>query len=54
VKLNGEVIHVNVEVKSPTGDAWHDKENPTGPIVLQGDHGPVAFRNARLRPEYVP
>jgi hypothetical protein len=54
VKLNGEVIHVNVEVKSPTGDAWHDKENPVGPIVLQGDHGPVAFRNARVRPEYVP
>jgi len=22
---------------------------PTGPILLQGDHGPVAFRNVRAR-----
>jgi hypothetical protein len=48
--LNGQVIHENVELSSPTGHAWHDKESPTGPILLQADHGPVAFRKIRVRP----
>ena len=26
------------------------KEVAQGPILLQGDHGPVAFRNIRVRP----
>ena len=25
-------------------------EVPAGPILLQGDHGPVAFRDVRVRP----
>ncbi len=48
--LNGQLIHENVELKTPTGNAWHDKEVPTGPLLLQGDHGPVAFRHVRVRP----
>lgn len=28
--------------------AFND-EKPLGPIKLQGDHGPVAFRNLRLK-----
>ena len=47
--LNGTVIHENVELKSPTGHNWTKKEVATGPIMLQGDHGPVAFRNVRVR-----
>jgi hypothetical protein len=50
VVLNGKTIHENVELKTPTGHAWHDKEVPAGPILLQADHGPVAFRNIRVRP----
>ena len=50
VELNGVVIHENQEVAYPTGHAWHDKEHDKGPLLLQGDHGPVAFRNLRLRP----
>jgi hypothetical protein len=50
VVLNGQVIHEDVEVKTPTGHAWHDKEIPRGSLLLQGDHGPVAFRNIRVRP----
>jgi Domain of Unknown Function (DUF1080) len=50
VVLNGQLIHENVEVKTPTGHAWRDKEFPTGPLLLQADHGPVAFRNIRVRP----
>jgi len=50
VVLNGVVIHEDVELKWPTGHAWTKKEVPTGPLLLQGDHGPVAFRNVRVRP----
>lgn len=50
VTLNGQVIHENVEVKHPTGAAWRlVKEIPTGPVMLQADHGPVAFRNVKVR-----
>lgn len=48
--LNGQVIHENVELKTPTGHAWHNPESSTGPLLLQGDHGPIAFRNVRVRP----
>jgi hypothetical protein len=49
VILNGQVIHENVELKTPTGHAWRNKEVATGPILLQADHGPVAFRKIRVR-----
>jgi hypothetical protein len=26
-----------------------DAEKPTGPVMLQGDHGPVAFRNMTIK-----
>jgi len=46
---NGQVVHENIEVTGPTrgGD---NIEKPTGPIRLQGDHGPVAFRNLEVTP----
>ena len=51
VTLNGQVIHEDVEVLYPTGAAWRlKKEVPEGPLFLQADHGPVAFRNVRIRP----
>jgi hypothetical protein len=50
VVLNGQVIHENVELKTPTGHAWRLKEVARGPILLQADHGPVAFRKIRVRP----
>jgi hypothetical protein len=49
VTLNGETIHDNVELKTPTGHNHTRKETATGPLLLQGDHGPVAFRNVRVR-----
>ncbi len=48
--LNGTLIHENLELDSPTGHAWHNKEIASGPLLLQGDHGPVAFRKVRVRP----
>lgn len=47
---NGKVIHENVEVTGPTVAAAFRDERPTGPLMLQGDHGPVAYRNIRIRP----
>ena len=47
---NGVIIHENVEVKRPTTASLGGAERPLGPLMLQGDHGPVAFRNIRLTP----
>jgi len=48
---NGVVIHENVEVTGPTRAATYERdEKPLGPLMLQGDHGPVAYRNLWLRP----
>ena len=49
VELNGQVIHENVEVaKGSTGGALTGKEAATGPLMFQGDHGPVAFRYVKI------
>jgi hypothetical protein len=50
VTLNGKVIHENVEMKGPTPGGLTGKEAPTGPLMIQGDHGPVAFRLIRATP----
>jgi hypothetical protein len=49
VKLNGVEIQKEVEVKGPTGSEISREEKPTGPIMFQGDHGIVAFRNVRIK-----
>jgi len=50
VVLNGQLVQENAELKWPTGHAWRkEKEVPRGPLFLQGDHGPVAYRNVRVR-----
>ena len=47
---NGQVIHENVEVTGPTRAAAFNDEKPHGPLMLQGDHGPVAYRNPWIKP----
>jgi hypothetical protein len=47
VTLNGTVIHENVELKGVTGGAM-SAEKETGPLMFQGDHGPVAYRNIKI------
>ena len=51
VTLNDKVIHENVEVKGPTPSCLTGKEKAEGPIMFQGDHGPVAFRNIKVTPK---
>lgn len=47
--LNGKIIHDHQDLLTPTGNNWNRKEVAKGPFMLQGDHGPVAFRNVRIR-----
>ena len=47
---NGVVVHENVEVTGPTRAAGFSDEKPAGPLMLQGDHGPVAYRNIWVKP----
>ena len=51
---NGRVIQENVEAPRPTCAAHWLDEKPLGPLMLQGDHGPVAYRNIRIRPVTLP
>lgn len=46
---NGVTVHENVELTGPTRSAAFTNEKALGPLMLQGDHGPVAFRNLRIR-----
>lgn len=46
---NGIVIHENEEVTGPTRASTFNDEKALGPLMLQGDHGPVAYRNLRVR-----
>jgi len=48
VTLNGQVIHENVEMKGVTGGSIGGGEKPTGPLMFQGNHGPVAYRNIKI------
>jgi hypothetical protein len=49
VVLNGKVVHEELELRAPTGHAWRLPEVRRGPLLLQADHGPVAFRNISVR-----
>ncbi len=48
VEHNGVVIHDDVEVTGPTRGGLEEKAS--GPVIIQGDHGPVAFRKLVVRP----
>jgi hypothetical protein len=45
VKLNGVVVHDDVEIKGKTGGARGDAEGTPGPLQLQGHGNPLQFRN---------
>jgi hypothetical protein len=49
VTHNGVVIQENVEVPYACGPNWDRKQYPQGMIVIQGDYGPIAVRNVRIR-----
>lgn len=51
VTLNDQVLHENVEMKGPTPAGVTGKEAASGPLMFQGDHGPVAYRNIKVMPK---
>ncbi len=50
VELNGQVLHQNLVMSGPTPGGITGKESPTGPLMFQGNHGPVAYRNIVVKP----
>src|SRR5947209_2395258 len=50
VVLNGERILDRQTIPGITGGALDSDEGAPGPLLLQGDHGPIAFRNLIVTP----
>jgi hypothetical protein len=50
VKLNGVTIIDKKNVVGPTAIVMDANEAEPGPIVLQGDHGPIEFRKVEIIP----
>ncbi len=49
VWLNGVLVQDNVSVGGPTRSAAYKDEMAVGPLMFQGNHGRVAFRNIRYK-----
>jgi len=50
VVLNGVTIIDQVEIPGITGGAIDSDEGAAGPVMLQGDHSGVRYRNIRIEP----
>ena len=50
VVANGRMVICNREIPGITGGALDSNEGMPGPIMLQGDHGPVEYRNIVITP----
>lgn len=48
VLLNGQIVQENFDVPHGTNQAKTAKEFPQGALYIQGDHGPVSFRNVNI------
>ena len=49
VILNGKKIHDDVKCDRGTGGQLDDNVDEPGPILLQGDHGTISFRNISIK-----
>jgi Domain of Unknown Function (DUF1080) len=50
VVANGRTVICDRDIPGITGGALDSKEGAPGPILLQGDHGPIEFRNITITP----
>jgi hypothetical protein len=50
VVANGRTVICNAEIPGITGGAINSQEGEPGPILIQGDHGPIDFRNIVITP----
>lgn len=49
VEFNGVLVQERVECEGPTRSAMAREEGLRGPLMIQGDHGPVEFRRILAR-----
>jgi cytochrome c551/c552 len=49
VRINGQLVHENLYAVGPTRSSQFNDEGATGPIMIQGDHGPIAIRNMKIK-----
>jgi len=52
VVANGRQVICNQEIPGITGGALDSHEGEPGPLLLQGDHGPVEYRNIVITPAH--
>ena len=50
IMANGKTIIYKNEIPGITGGALDSNEGTPGPIMMQGDHGPIEFRNIIITP----
>lgn len=50
VVANGKTVISNQEIPGITGGALNSREGEPGPIYIQGDHGPIEYRNIIITP----
>jgi len=50
VVANGRQVICDQVIPGPTGGALESNEGEPGPLMLQGDHGPVEYRNIVVTP----
>ncbi|MCE2935454.1 MAG: DUF1080 domain-containing protein [Cyclobacteriaceae bacterium] len=50
IVANGVTVISEQVIAGPTGGAIDSREGEPGPILLQGDHGPIEFRNMIITP----
>ncbi|HEY6976314.1 MAG TPA: DUF1080 domain-containing protein [Chitinophagaceae bacterium] len=50
VQLNGKTIICDREIPGITGGAINSNESEPGPLYIQGDHGPIEYRNIVITP----
>jgi hypothetical protein len=50
IVANGTMVICRQEIPGITGGAIDSKEGEPGPILIQGDHGPIDYRNIVLTP----
>ena len=50
VVVNGREVICRTDIPGITGGALDSNEGAPGPIMLQGDHGPVEYRNLMITP----
>jgi hypothetical protein len=48
VILNGVTIHADLEMPGPTPGGVDGREKAEGPLMFQGNHGAVSYRNIRV------